>query len=100
MSGDDHNFQSVTDYHSTMNYDKHNRDDFLQNLDIHDQVSHSQGGQGDQSGTRDYKRKEMSKLEQHPIEQSAARSLNLRDFDNDTLSVKLDANGDKKLLLS
>lgn len=83
-----------------MNYDKHNREDYLENLDIHDQVSHSQGGQGDQSGTRDYKRKDMSKLEQHPCEQSAARSLNLRDFDNDALSVKLNGNDENKLLLS
>lgn len=59
----DPHFQSVSDYHSTLDYDKHNRDDFLENLDIQDQVSHSQGGQGDQSGAREYKRKEMSKLE-------------------------------------
>lgn len=70
-----------------MNYDRH-RDDLLGNLDVHDQISHSQGGQGDQSGARDYKRSDLSKLD--PSDASAARSsLNVREFDNESLSVKL-----------
>ena len=49
---DEKHYQSVSDYNSTVNYD-HHRAEFLENLDIHEQVSHSQGGQGDQSGARD-----------------------------------------------
>lgn len=94
---DQKHYQSVSDYNSTVNYD-HHRADFLANLDIHDQVSHSQGGQGDQSGTREYKRSELSKLD--PSEQSAARSLNIREFDNESLSVKLNPPDEKKLVLS
>ena len=96
--GDERQYQSVSDYNSTVNYDRH-RPDFLENLDVHEQISHSQGGQGDQSGARDYKRSDLSKHD--PSEQSAARSsLNIREFDNDSLSVKLNPQDDKKLVLS
>ena len=88
----------MSDYNSTVNYD-HHRAGFLESLDVHEQVSHSQGGQGDQSGARDYKRSDLSKPD--PLHQSAARSsLNIREFDNESLSVKLNLQDEKKLILS
>jgi hypothetical protein len=82
---DNQHYQSVSDYNSTVNYD-HHRADFLENLDVHEQVSRSQGGQGDQAGAGEYKRADLEKLD--PSEQSAARSShNNHDFESESLSA-------------